>query len=681
MKDAAMKKPLLFAALLALVLPSCQKNDRSGSDPLVEHRDSVVTAGTDFFTYANGGWIRSNPIKADENYNGIWRMVQDSVNDAVKAICENSTKASAPTGDAKQKIGDFYFSGMDTETIEKSGLSPLDGEFKKIAEIKDKNELIPAVARLQSLQAGPMFSFFVGRDDKNSSKNSVFVSQGGLGLPDRDYYFNTDSRNANIRKEYVNHIAKMLQLMGDDAKTADRYSQSIMKLETSLAKASRKIEDLRDPYANYNKMSMGEIQKLTPAIGWAELTAGMGLQNVDSIIVGQPEFLKQVNNELRSVPIEDWKAYLRWNLINSYAAYLSKEFDDQDFHFYRTILSGTKEQKPRWKRVVEQTNSSLGELVGQEYVSAYLPPRTKEKMVEIGNNLMAVYKDHIQNLDWMSGVTKEKALKKLGTVMQKIGYPDKWKDYSALDVDRGPYVLNVMRANQWLFNRIIKRYGKPVDRTEWRMTPQTYNAGYDPTNNEIVIPACNIIVPGFGKELPDDAVLYGIVGGSTFGHEITHGFDDQGSQYDEIGNLNDWWTKEDREKFTQKAQILVRQFNNYTVLDSLHVRGEATLGENIADLGGVIIGYDAFKKTAQGKSQAKINGLTADQRYFLAYAYAWMVAYRDESSARQIMSDVHSPAKYRVNGPLSNMPEFYAAFGIKPGDPMYRADSVRVKIW
>jgi putative endopeptidase len=676
-----MRHLLLFAAILALSMLSCQKKDRPVADPLVENIDSTTTAGTDFFTYANGGWFRRHTIPADENYIGIWKMVQDSVNDAVKAICENSAKAAAPKGSNQQKIGDFYFSGMDTATIEKLGLSPLEDEFRKIEAIHDKKDLTSAVAHLQSLQAGPMFSFYVGRDDKNSARNAVFVGQGGLGLPDRDYYFNTDTRNVHIRAEYVAHMAKIFELIGDDAKTADKKSKSVMQLETSLAKASRKLEDLRDPYANYHKMATHEIQKLTPSINWPEMTKDMGLNDVDSIIVGQPEFFAQLENDVKSVSLEDWKTYLRWKLINSYASFLNKKFDDQNFYFFSTILSGAKEQRPRWKRVVTETNFSLGELVGQEYVAGYLPPHTKEKMVEIGNALMAVYKEHIQNLDWMSSATKEKAQKKLSTVMQKIAYPDKWTDYSALDVDRGAYVLNVMRANHWRFNHMVQRYGKPVDRTEWRMTPQTYNAGYDPTNNEIVIPACNIIVPGYSKELPDDAVLYGVVGGSTFGHEITHGFDDQGSQYDEVGNLNDWWTKEDRGKFNQKAQIIVRQFNGYTVLDSLHIRGLATLGENIADLGGVLIGYEAFKRTEQGRSQKKISGLTGDQRYFLSYAYAWLVKYRDEMQARQIMSDVHAPAKFRVNGPLANIPEFYAAFGIKPGDPMYRADSVRVKIW
>ena len=395
-----------------------------------------------------------------------------------------------------------------------------------------------------------------------------------------------------------------------------------------------------------------------------------------SMKVGYPDKWK----DLSSVKITR-DAYLTWNVINNYAAYLNKDFETANFNFYSKTMSGTKSQKPRYKRIVEQTDGALGELVGQIYVANYLPKGTKEKLLEIGENIRTVYADHIKNLSWMSAETKTKALSKLAKVSMKVGYPDKWKDLSSVKIKRDAYLANIKNINHWAFERSIQKYGKPVDKTEWEMTPQTYNAYYNPVDNEIVVPACNIIVPGFEGQMPDDAVLYGIIGGSTFGHEITHGFDDQGSQYDEDGNLKDWWTKQDREKFTEKTKAIVAQYSAYVVLDSMHVNGEATQGENIADLGGVVMGYEAFKKTKQGKNNEMINGLTADQRYFLAYGYAWMVNRRPENLARQIMSDVHSPSEFRVNGPVVNIDEFYKAFNIQKGDNMWRDESQRIKIW
>lgn len=473
----------------------------------------------------------------------------------------------------------------------------------------------------------------------------------------------------------------MLQLTGIDSAAATAGATGIMKLETELAAHSRKLADLRDPQRNYNKMAVTQFNKLAPAINWNEILPLLGIKNADTVIVGQPEFYTALNNILKKFPINDWKAYLRWNLADAYASYLNKAIDDEDFYFNSTILSGVKERKPRWKTVVENTDGFLGELIGEVYVKEYLPEGTKEKLLEIGNNIRTVYADHIKKLDWMSDSTKTKALYKLSKIVMKVGYPDKWKDLGSLKIDRSAYAQNVMRANTWFYEYMTAKWGKPVDREEWTMTPQTYNAYYNPSNNEIVVPACNIIVPGFEGRMPDDAVLYGIIGGSTFGHEITHGFDDQGSQYDDKGNLQNWWTTEDREKFLAKTKLIVEQFNNYVMLDSLHINGDATQGENIADLGGVVMGYEAFKKTDQYRNKVLIAGLTPGQRYFMSYGYAWMVNSTPESIARQIRIDVHSPAQYRVNGPLSNIPEFYQAFNVKPGDFMYRADSLRVVIW
>ncbi len=687
-KSKTMKKKILLSVLTAFTFYTCNtpenksESETNIKDPISEHIDTSISPGKDFFLFANNNWFKQHPIPSSEKSNGIFRTIQDTINESIKKICENSANDDkAPKGSNKQKIGDFYFSGMDTVSIEKNGISALAEELNKINAVKSIPELTNAVTHLYSIDVPCMFGFGVTRDDKNSAKYIVYLGQNRLGLPERDYYFNTDARTTNIRNEYVKHIKNIFQLMGADEKTAEENSKSIMKLETTIAKTNRKMEDLRDPYKNYNKMSVEQVGKLTPSINWNQTLLNFGLKNIDSIVVGQPEVISALETNLKKTNLTDWKAYLKWTLVNRYANYANKKMEYEHFHFYSTILDGVKEQKPRWKKIVENTDGSLGELIGQVYVDEYLPKGTKEKLLEIGNNIREVYAGHIKTLDWMSDVTKQKALSKLNKIVMKVGYPDKWKDLSSIEISRSNYLQNVINVGKWEYNYMLSKYGNPVDPTEWDMYPQTYNAYYNPASNEIVVPACNIIVPGFEGRMPDDAILYGIIGGSTFGHEITHGFDDQGSLYDENGNLKDWWTKEDREKFVSKTKLIVDQFNNYVVLDSLHIKGANTQGENIADLGGVIMGYEAFKKTKQGQSDEKIGGYTPDQRYFLAYAYAWMVNTTDASLAKQVMSNEHAPAPFRVNGPLSDIPEFYKAFDIKPGDNMYRADNVRVKIW
>ena len=669
---------LLILVLAGINFISCNKKEDELSDPLVTNRDTLVNPADDFFKYANGGWFKKNPIPSTEQSNGIFRTIADTINNQIRQICEKSAQdESAEFGSNKQKIGDFYASGMDSIAINKAGISPLKSEFVKIDAIKDIPSLVTSIAHLHTIGASPAFSFYLGQDDKISTKYALFLGQGGLGLGNRDYYFNTDEQTVKIRAEYVKHLQAMLKLMGQNQAGAT----SIMKLETDLAKASRKLEDLRDPIKNYNKMTVASLGKITSNINWNSIFPVLGVAKADSVIVGQPEFYKALNTFVKSYTIEDWKTYLKWDLVNSYAPYLNRTIEKQNFKFYSTVMNGVSKQKPRWKRVVGQTDNYLGELIGQVYVAEYLPKGSKEKLLEIGNNIRDVYADHIKKLDWMSEATKVKALNKLSKIVIKVGYPDKWKDMSSMKIDRKSYCGNVIQANIWGYKDMINKYGKPVDRTEWSMQPQTYNAYYNPSNNEIVVPACNIIVPGYEGRMPDDAILYGIIGGSTFGHEITHGFDDQGSQYDENGNLNNWWTPEDLKKFQAKTKLIVSQFNKYTVLGNKHINGEATQGENIADLGGVVMGYEAFKKTAQYKNKEKISNLTPDQRFFLAYGYAWMVNIKDEALASQIMTDVHAPAQFRINGPLSNIPEFYKAFNVKPKNKMYQPDSLRVVIW
>ncbi len=669
---------LLFLAFLFF---SCTQKETNFSDPLLTHRDTTLSPKVDFFQYAHGGWFKQNPIPDSEQSNGIFQLISDTINKQIKTICEKSAATTSTKGSNKQKIGDFYASGMDSLQVEKQGIQPIQSELKLINSCTSIEQVVHAVASLHQLGMQPLFNFYVAQDDKISTKNALFMSQGGISLGSRDYYFNRDAETVKIRGEFPKHMATMFQLTGVPAQKALENASRVLEIETAMAQFSRKLEDMRDPIKNYNKMTVAQLQKLAPSVAWADLFLRMGVSRADSIIVGQPEFIKNLDQLLTKYSVEDWKVYLKWNLISNYAPYLNSALAKEDFRFFSTVMSGVSKQKPRWKRVVNQTNSSLGELIGQVYVAEYLPKGSKEKLLEIGNAIRDVYAERIKKLDWMSETTKVKALHKLQKIVMKVGYPDKWKDLSDLKIDRFSYCANVKRTNSWEYKQMIAKFGKPVDRNEWVMTPQTYNAYYNPSNNEIVVPASNIIVPGYEGRMPDDAILYGIIGGSTFGHEITHGFDDQGSQYDENGNLKNWWTPEDLAKFQSKTRLIVQQFNRYTVLNNKHLNGDATQGENIADLGGVIMGYEAFKKTKQYQTKQLISGLNPDQRYFLSYAYAWMVNTQKEALAQQIMVDVHAPAKFRINGPLSNMPEFYSAFGIKPGDPMHQPDSSRVVIW
>jgi putative endopeptidase len=674
-------KKTIVLLIIGMTFFSCNKKETAFSDPLITNRDTTVNPATDFFNYANNGWFKKNPISSTDSNNGIMRTVIDTINGQIKSICEKSANdKSAVKGSNKQKIGDFYASGMDTITIEKAGLSPLNSEIKKINEVKDVAGLINSIAHLQTVGVNPAFSFYVSQDDKISTKYALFFVQGGLGMGQRDFYLETDKRNTEIRKAYQLHLKTMIQFMGEEESIAAKSASTILKLETELAKSSRKLELLRDPIKNYNKLSVTQFNTLTPNVDWKKVIPMLGIAKADSVIVGQPEFFRALDKTLKSYSIEEWKVYLRWTLLNSYASYLNKGVEKESFKFYSTVMNGVSTQKPRWKRVVENTDQYLGDLVGQVYVSDYMPKGVKEKLLEIGNNIRDVFAEHIKKLDWMSDATKQKALYKLSKIVMKLGYPDKWKDMSQLSIDRKSFCTNAMQANIWDYKYMANKYGKPVDRNEWVMQPQTYNAYYNPSNNEIVIPACNIIVPGYEGRMPDDAILYGVIGGSFFGHEITHGFDDQGSQYDEKGNLNNWWTSEDLKKFKAKTKLIVSQYNKFTILGK-NVNGDATQGENIADLGGVVMGYEAFQKTEQYKKKKKINGQTPDQRYFLAYAYSWMVNRRDESKINQITTDVHAPEQFRVNGPLSNIPEFYKAFNVKKGDKMYQPDSLRVVIW
>jgi putative endopeptidase len=650
-------------------------------DPLLTHIDSTIKPGDDFFLYANGKWFKENPIPPSESSNGLWQLVQDTINSQIKNICISSSETkNQESGSNKQKIGDFYFSGMDSISLNRKGIADLKPYLDQIDSINDMNGLFKATALVHKIAGAPMFGFFVGQDDKNSSKYAVNIFQGGLSLPDRSYYFDKDKRAVSIREKFQVYVYKIFRIIGYDDPKAKLASEHLIKLETSLAGSSRELKDVRNPLKNYNKFSLEQLEKITPNINWQLFVSETGIQDLDSVIVGQPEFLKSLNNYVAQFSLADWKNYLKFQLTNNMADYMDDRTFMEYFNFYFKELFGYEAPKPRWKRVVEQTDFSLGDLVGQVYKDEYLPKGTKEKLTEIGKAVKKVYAKRISELDWMSSDTKKRALKKLDAVIMKIGYPDKWKDMSSLKIDSLSYLNNVISANKWAFNFSISRFGKPVDRTLWVMEPQTYNAYYSPSNNEIVIPGCNILVPGYEHVLADDAILYAIIG-STFGHEITHGFDDQGCKYDEKGNMNNWWKAEDSIRFYGRTKSIVKQFNSFIAVDTLHIKGEQTQGENIADLAGVMLSFEAFKNTSQFQNHEIIAGLNPDQRFFLGYALGWMVNQRPEEIASRIRSDVHSPCKFRVNGPLSNVPEFYSAFGVKKGDALWRDDTLRIKIW
>ena len=683
-----MKKHFLFLPVLGAALAGCPANSLKTAgaadgkpDILFAALDTTVAPGDDFFAYANGTWIKNNPIPASESSMGIGKKVQDEVYARLRQTSIEAAGANAAAGSNQQKIGDFWAVGMDSVKADKLGTAPLKAELDRIAAMKTVADVPGVVAQEIRRGVRVLIAPAIAQDAKKSDQMALYLNQGGLGLPNRDYYFNTDARTKNIRAEYLKHVASTFKLLGQDATTARANAAAVMALETTLARSSRKLEALRDPYANYHKMPLAQLDKLTPGVSWKSWLGQMGGSKVDTVIVGQPEFYQTVGQLLKTQPLDKWKAYLTWHVAREFAPTLSQPFAAENFHFYGTVLRGATAMRPRWKRVLDMQENALGDALGQLFVKEYFKPEAKARYDTLVQHVVASFAEHIQHVDWMSAPTKVVALDKLRKITPKVGYPNKWKDYSALAIDRSSLTANVMRANEWQYTYELNKLGKPVDRTEWGMTPQTYNAYYNPSNNEIVLPAAAFAIPGLADADADDALVYGYAGASTIGHELTHGFDDEGSQFDAQGNLHEWWSKDDRRRFNERVNGIVRQFNGYTLLDSLHINGKATAGENIADLGGIVIGLDAFKKTRQYKEGKKINGLTPTQRYFLGYALGWQMHMRDESLAAQLLTDVHSPAQYRVNGPMADVPAFYEAFGIKPGQQLYRPDSTRVVIW
>ncbi|MNS68128.1 Neutral endopeptidase [compost metagenome] len=569
---------------------------------------------------------------------------------------------------------------MDTLEIESLGISPISNELATITAISSQKDLVSAITAFHKSGYAPGYNFVIYQDDKNSSQVISQLSQGGLGLPDREYYFNTDERSVKIRAEYVKHLVNMFKILGDDNKTANKNADAVMRLETALAEVSMTKVEQRDPNKIYRKMTVKDLNALTPMTDWKEILKDYTGKDITEVLVRQPNFLKELDKQFIATPLNEWKAYLRWNIIRTAAPYLSNKAVVENFNFYGKVLTGQKVLKPRENRVAIEIDQNLGEVLGRIYVNNHFRPEAKARMIELINNLSTTYEERIKRLDWMSDATKEKALIKLHAIIRKIGYPDKWRDYSQVHISRTAYYGNVVECRKFDFQTMIDKLGKPVDKTEWLMTTPTINAYYNPTVNEIVFPAGILQFPFFDFNA-DDAVNYGGIG-AAIGHEMTHGFDDEGRQYDAEGNLKDWWTNDDAERFKAHAFRVEEQYSAYTVLNgTMHVNGKLTLGENLADLGGLNIAYEAFKKTPQGKNNELIDGFTPDQRFFLSWAQVWRANIRDEAQAQRIVTDPHSPGKYRCNGPVSNMPEFYKAFNVKEGDPMWRATGDRAKVW
>jgi putative endopeptidase len=674
---------LFLTTIIVVVAFSCKTfiNKTSNKpDVLAANIDSTINPADDFFDFANGKWIKQNPIPADESAWGLFQVIPDETLNRLKEINEDVSKESHAQGTAEQKIGDFWKAANDSARLEQLGIQPLQPYLVKIDSINDATSLQVVMAQLDVIGVDDAMGLFVSQDAKNSTLEILQMWQTGLGLPEREFYFKTDSTSVAIRNAYVKHIVKFLVLLGEDSAKANTSAINILSLETQLAKASTKLEDLRNPYANYHKYAVKDLNKLSSQIDWINYMNIYGVSKADSVVVGQPAYYKEAGITFHSASINTWKDYLRYRLAKTFVPALPDVFGRTDFEFNK-LFSGAQQRKPRWKRIISNEQNVMGELLGQIYVKRYFNDSAKARYTQLVENIRTALKHRIENLDWMSDSTKQKALAKLAMVNKKVGYPDKWKDFSSLEISSDNYFQNLVNANVFWHNYNINKLGKPVDKTEWDMYPQTYNAYYNPSNNEIVLPAAAFIIPGYNDNELDDAVVYGYMAASTIGHELTHGFDDEGRQYDGEGNLKGWWTTQDSIKFMQRANVLSKQFGNYVVIDTFKINGKATLGENIADLGGVLLGLDAFKQTDEYKKGGKIAGFRPVQRFFLGYALSWLENERPENLRTQVLTDVHSPAKYRVLGPLTNVDAFYEAFNLKPGNKMYTPDSLRARIW
>jgi len=642
--------------------------------------DKSIKPGDDFFDYVNAKWIKENPIPSTESRWGAFNILMDNTKKSLREIMEDDAKANAPQGSMAQKVGDFWYTGMDSVSIEKNGIAPLQPYLDRINSIQSKDDLIKVIAAMHKITVTSLFDEGVDADQKNSLMNILTITQGGIGLPDRDYYFRSDDKTKDIRKAYTDYITKIFTLSGSNSADATAAASTIMNIETRLAQSSMTLVEQRDPYATYNKVKTSDLSSSYPAINWNLYFSSMGFPAMNDLIISQPKFFQRINTLIDSVSLNDWKTYLRFHFLDNAADLVNSDFEKASFDYHSKALRGIQQMDPRWKRVSGVANACLDEALGQEYVKRNFTPEAKQKMVDLINNLKAAFAQRIDQLDWMSAETKAKAKDKLAAMRVKVGYPDKWKDYSSLTIDRGPFVLNVFRCLEFEANRNIAKAGKPVDRDEWGTPPQTVNAYYNPTRNDITFPAA-ILQPPFFSINADDAVNYGGIGAG-IGHEMTHGFDDQGRLYDKDGNLSNWWTPADSAQFEMKSQRVSKFYSRYVPIDTIHINGDLTNGENIADQGGMAIAHTAFEIDQKKNPQAKkIDGLTPDQRFFINYAQIWRGSSRDNALRMQLLTNPHSPGKYRVLGTLSNTPEWYSTFNVKPGNKMYVKPEDRTQIW
>lgn len=639
--------------------------------------DLSVRPGDNFYLYANGTWIKNNPVPPSKTRWGSFDELREANSKRLRTLLES---AAANTADPKaQKIGDFYSSGMDSATLEGLGDKPIRADLDRISAIDGTPALLKEVAYERSHGiANPLVGINIGPDRKNVSQYVPLIGQGGISLPDRDYYLKHDARSTEIRKAFAGHLDRMFRLIGRSETEAAAATDAVMRIETALAASELPRVEMRDPYKTYNKFAWKDLSATTPGIDWKAWAAEMQVNDADSIVVANPAFLKSMDLLLTAVSIRDWKDYLQWNVLHTDAPFLSSAFDEESFAFTQ-VLTGQKVQTPRWERISGLIDRDLSDLLGQLYVEKYFTPAAKQRMQELVDNLQQTFADRIRRLDWMSDETKQKALDKLQAFVKKIGYPDKWRDYSSITIHKDDFLGNIRACATWSYEDNVHRLGKPVDRTRWGMTPPTINASYNPSNNDLTFPAGILQFPFFDFGA-DDAVNYGGIG-AVIGHEMTHGFDDEGRQFAGDGNLKDWWTKADADKFKEKAGEVVAQYNAFTLLDSLHVNGRLTLGENLADLGGLSIAYEAFTKTRQFKEGKKIDGFTPAQRFFLSWAQIWRSNIRPRAQAQLLLTDPHSPGQFRCNAPVTNIDAWYEAFNIKEGDKMYKAPDQRTRIW
>ena len=642
--------------------------------------DLSIRPGEDFNMYASGTWIKNNPVPAKETRWGSFIQLRDFNINAVKTVLENAmADKSAAAGSVTKRVADFYTAGMDSAAIEKRGASPVLPYLEKINAVSDVQGIINAITNLRTTGlANPLFGFFVAQDRKNVEHMAPQFSQGGTTLPDRDYYLKNEGRNAVIQQAYKKYIITIFTLVGVPKEKAEQNASSIFELEKKLAGAQMSRVEMRDPYKTYNKFLVADFNKTTPSFNWQQMLAELNVKGEDSILVNNPAFFKSADSLLSTMPLKDWKTYLQWNILKGAAPYLSAAFVDANFSFNQ-VLSGQKIQTPRWQRMSQLTDGSVGELLGQLYVKDYFKPEAKARMAELVANLRKAFAIRINQLDWMGQATKEKALAKLAAFRPKIGYPEEWRNYDGLDISSQTFFENMVNVGKWNYEFMISQLGKPVDRERFGMTPPTVNAYYNATLNEIVFPAGILQFPFFDAKA-DDAINYGGIG-AVIGHEMSHGFDDNGSKYDADGTLRNWWTEEDRLKFDAKTKELQKQFDDYTIQDTIHVNGKLTLGENIGDLGGLNVAYEAFKMTPQGQSSKKIDGFTPDQRFFLSWAQVWRGNALPQTAAQLILTDTHSPSQYRAIGAPVNMDAWYEAFKVKSKDKLYKKPEERIRIW